>query len=216
MKVIKIIILLLFLINPILKINDAQNIPILNINTENASKIFVYDISWLDTKNTIKNEEKNKFIFTPPTLKSHKSFLNYIGFKESTNKYDTINKYGFLGKYQFGINTLKGLNINIEPKLFLSDTALQEYAMYKYLKLNKKLLYDYIKKYNNTTIIFNSDTLYITESGILAAAHLSGAGGVKKFFDKYENKIKYNVKDKLGTRLTDYLNMFSGYELAIK
>ena len=51
----------------------------------------------------------------------------------------------------------------------------------------------------------------ITESGILAAAHLAGPGNVKKFFKK-----GVEFKDGNGTKMTSYLTQFSGYELNIK
>ena len=50
--------------------------------------------------------------------------------------------------------------------------------------------------------------IYITESGILAAAHLAGPGNVKKFFRK-----GYEFKDGNGTKMTSYLERFSSYKL---
>ena len=50
--------------------------------------------------------------------------------------------------------------------------------------------------------------IYITESGILAAAHLAGQGNVKKFF-----KRGREFKDGFGTSMTSYLGNFSGYQL---
>ena len=47
-----------------------------------------------------------------------------------------------------------------------------------------------------------------TESGILAAAHLAGAGNVRKFFKK-----GYEFKDGNGTKMTSYMVQFSGYKL---
>ena len=50
--------------------------------------------------------------------------------------------------------------------------------------------------------------IYITESGVLAAAHLAGQGNVKKFF-----KRGREFKDGFGTSMTSYLDNFSGYQL---
>jgi len=36
-------------------------------------------------------------------------FLNAIGHRESSNRYDVVNKWGYMGKYQFGRKTLKNL-----------------------------------------------------------------------------------------------------------
>ena len=57
------------------------------------------------------------------------------------------------------------------------------------VKRNKWILRREIKKYSN---IFLGD-LYISESGILAAAHLSGPGFVKKFVRNIASK-DFNIK----------------------
>ena len=71
---------------------------------------------------------------------------------------------------------------------------------------NKKVLRRYIKKYNGKVI----NGILITESGILAAAHLAGAGNVRKFFRR-----GYEFKDGNGTKMTSYLKKFSNYQLDI-
>ena len=53
------------------------------------------------------------------------------------------------------------------------------------------------------------DGVRITESGILAAAHLGGAGSVKKFLKSNGNK---KCKDAYGTSVKTYLLEFAGYE----
>ena len=50
--------------------------------------------------------------------------------------------------------------------------------MQQNLIYNQKKLKRYIKKYNNTIV----NGILVTESGLLAAAHLGGAGSVKKWF----------------------------------
>ena len=52
--------------------------------------------------------------------------------------------------------------------------------------------------------------MYITESGLLAAAHLAGPGNVKLFL-----RDNTNVKDGLGTSLVNYLDYFSNYSIEI-
>ena len=76
--------------------------------------------------------------------------------------------------------------------------------MYSLLTHNKKILRRQISEYVGQTI----NGIYITESGILAAAHLAGPGNVKKFFRK-----GYEFKDGNGTKMTDYMVLFSGYKL---
>lgn len=136
--------------------------------------------------------------------KSHSDFLNAIGHRESGNRYDIVNTYGYMGRYQFGKATLKGLGYNVTQEEFLNDPELQEDAMNELLLHNRKKLRRFIDKYCFTEV----DGVVITESGILAAAHLAGQGNVKKYFRK-----GYEFKDGYGTRLTSYLKTFSGYQL---
>ena len=130
-------------------------------------------------------------------------FLEDIGFRESSNRYHIKNKYGYLGKYQFGRGTLRGLGYNVSSKQFLNNPKLQEEAMLKLLKHNRTLLQKYINKYEYKIV----RGIFITESGILAAAHLGGAGNVKKWFRGKK------FKDGFGTSLSSYMNKFSGYDL---
>ena len=133
-------------------------------------------------------------------------FLNAIAFRESSNNYSAVNKWGYMGKYQFGKKTLKNLGYDVTRKEFINSPHLQEKAMLDLLSHNKKILENYIeywdgKKINGTTI---------TESGILAAAHLAGPGNVKRFL-----KEGREFKDGNGTKLTSYLTKFSGYKINI-
>jgi len=140
-------------------------------------------------------------------IKNHNAFLDAVGFRESSGNYKAVNKFGYLGKYQFGRKTLDALGYkNVSNRNFLSDTTLQEQAMEDLLVHNKKLLRRYIKKYEGKIV----HGVYITESGILAAAHLAGAGNVRKFFRK-----GYEFRDGNGTRMTSYMKKFSGYMLDI-
>jgi len=49
----------------------------------------------------------------------------------------------------------------------------------------------------------------VTESGILAAAHLAGPGNVKKYLRSYGIN---NFADGYGTTIRYYMNKFSGYD----
>ena len=139
-------------------------------------------------------------------LKSQSACLKAIGFRESGNRYDVVNQFGYMGKYQFGKSTLKGLGIKVNKEEFLSNHVLQEQAMMLLLTHNKKKLQKYIDKYEGQYL----HGILITESGVLAAAHLAGAGNVKKFFRK-----GHEFKDGLGTSMTSYMIEFGGYLLTI-
>jgi len=142
-----------------------------------------------------------------PVVKNHSTFLDAIGFRESSNNYKAVNRFGYLGKYQFGRKTLNAIGFkDISNREFLANPSIQEKAMLVLLKKNKHTLRREIKKYVGKTI----NGIYITESGILAAAHLGGAGNVKKFFRK-----GWEFKDGNGTKMTSYMVKFANYDLKI-
>ena len=134
-------------------------------------------------------------------------FLNAIGMRESSNRYDVVNGWGYMGKYQFGKRTLKNLGYDVSKKEFLNSPHIQEMAMLDLLLHNKKILQSYIDDYSGIVV----DGTEITESGILASAHLAGPGNVKRYFKKGKQ-----FKDGNGTKLTSYLTNFSGYALNLK
>ena len=104
------------------------------------------------------------------------AFKEAVAFKESQGKYTVVNTLGYLGKYQFGRTTLERFDI-YDTKAFLKNPELQEKAFTALCSVNKWILRRDIKNSVGKTI----NGIKITESGILAAAHLSGAGNVKKF-----------------------------------
>ena len=134
-------------------------------------------------------------------------FLNAVGMRESSNRYDVVNGWGYMGKYQFGKRTLKNLGYDISKKEFLNSPHIQEMAMLDLLEHNKRILQSYINQYSGVIV----DGTKITESGILAAAHLAGPGNVKRYFKKGKQ-----FKDGNGTKLTSYLTKFSGYKLNLE
>jgi len=140
------------------------------------------------------------------SIPSHQAFLDAIGFRESGNRYDIVNSFGYMGKYQFGKSTLKGLGFDVTQEEFLNSPELQEKAMYELLKHNKKKLKRFIKKYDGQVV----HGVLVTESGILAAAHLAGQGNVKRFF-----RNGYEFKDGYGTKMTSYMEQFGGYNLNV-
>lgn len=131
-------------------------------------------------------------------------FKEAIGKKESQGKYHKINSLGYLGKYQFGVETLKSIGIT-DRNAFLKSPEIQEKAFVALLKKHKWALRRTIEKFDGQVI----NGILITESGILAAAHLGGAGSVRKFL---YSKGKYKCKDKYGSSVQHYLRVFSGYE----
>ncbi len=136
--------------------------------------------------------------------KDHQLFLNDLGHQESGNRYNIVNRYGYMGRYQFGKSTLKTLKIRCSRSKFLKDTLLQEQAMFALLKYNKKRLQKLINKFEGRTV----HGVLVTESGLLAAAHLGGQGSVKKWFRS--GKVR---RDGNGVKITTYMRKFGGYTL---
>ncbi len=131
-------------------------------------------------------------------------FKEAIGHRESESKYKKINSLGYLGKYQFGTETLKSVGVK-SSTTFLNSPELQERAFIALLAKNKWELKREIEKYDGTVL----NGIRITESGILAAAHLGGAGSVKKYF---RHEGKRNFRDAYGTSIRSYMKMFGGYD----
>jgi hypothetical protein len=143
-----------------------------------------------------------------PVIRNHNKFLDEVGFRESSNNYKAVNQFGYLGKYQFGRKTLNAIGFeDVSNYEFLSNPEIQEEAMLVLLQKNKHTLRREIKKYVGETV----NGIYITESGILAAAHLGGAGNVRKFFRK-----GYEFEDGNGTKMTSYMIRFADYNLNLK
>ena len=73
------------------------------------------------------------------------------------------------------------------------------------LSKNKWVLKDEIEKFSGKVV----GGVKVTESGILAAAHLGGAGSVKKFLNSNGTR---KCKDDYGTSVKTYMRDFGGYE----
>ena len=115
-------------------------------------------------------------------------FKEALGNKESQGKYHKINSFGYLGKYQFGSKTLESIGVT-DKQAFLKSPEIQEKAFIALLQKHKWSLQKTIQKYQGQVI----DGVMITESGILAAAHLGGAGSVRKFL---KSNGKFKCKDR--------------------
>ncbi|MEP3836687.1 MAG: peptidoglycan-binding protein LysM [Algibacter sp.] len=144
------------------------------------------------------------FEFSPYLGKSFVGFKEALAFKESGGDYSSVNTYGYLGKYQFGSETLKLIGI-YNPAKFLKSPKLQEKAFIANSARNKWILRRDIKNFVGKRI----NGIIITESGILAAAHLAGPGSVKKYLRSYGLD---NFADGYGTTVHYYMKRFSGYD----
>ncbi len=138
-----------------------------------------------------------------------KDFLGFkeaLAFKESQGRYRVVNTLGYLGKYQFGATTLERFKI-YDTDHFLRNPELQERTFVAYCKVNKWILRKDIQRSVGKVI----NGVEITESGILAAAHLSGAGNVKKYL---RTNGQHNRSDAYGSSIELYMKKFAGYDVS--
>ena len=137
---------------------------------------------------------------------SFAGFKEALGFKESQNDYKRINQFGYLGRYQFGRSTLLLLGIT-DTDEFINNPVLQEKAFIANASRNKWVLRKDIKRFNGKVI----NGVRITESGILAAAHLAGPGSVKRYL---RSGGVEGFRDAFGTSVKSYLKKFGGYDVS--
>ena len=152
----------------------------------------------------LSNPFQSAHVYFPHLGKSYVGFKEALAFKESRGNYFTVNTLGYLGKYQFGAETLKLIGI-YNPNQFLYNPELQEKAFLANAERNKWILRKDIKRFVGKSI----NGVEITESGIIAAAHLAGPGSVQKFLRSYGSN---NVSDAYGSSVRYYMKKFSGYD----
>ena len=175
-----------------------------------------YDVAGLELDYTVAIEADSEqaaedkinlelsYCVSPILGKSFVGFKEALAFKESRGNYRTVNTLGYLGKYQFGRETLKLIGI-YNTTSFLQNPELQEKAFIANAMRNKWILRRDIKRFVGKQI----DGIVVTESGILAAAHLAGPGSVKKYLRSYG---ALGFTDAYGTTVRNYMKRFSGYD----
>ena len=163
-----------------------------------STEILNYNFDVIETS---KMNTNTKFPFLE---NSYIAFKEALAFKESQGKYTTVNSLGYLGKFQFGVSTLELLGI-YNPKSFLTNPALQEKAFLANTRRNKWVLRRDIKRFVGKEI----DGIEVTESGILAAAHLAGPGNVKRYLRSLGAE---DFTDAYGTGISYYMRKFSGFD----
>jgi len=161
-------------------------------------------------------------------MKTLEDFLNDLGARESGGNYKAFNRYGYAGKYQMGEaalvdagyykkvskvynndwrGTFTGKDGIYSIQGFLNNPKAQENAQIIF----KKRQWGYLKalgadKYDGKII----NGYKITKSGMLAGAHLKGAGAVAEYL---KSGGKTNPKDAFGTSVESYMKRFAGYDV---
>lgn len=159
------------------------------------------------TEEEVANEAKDEaasLAAIPFTGKSFTGFKQALAVRESLGLYTLVNSYGYMGKYQFGKSALRAVGIR-NTAGFLKNPIQQEKAFNALLAKNKWELRNEIKKFDGKKV----GGVHITESGILAAAHLGGAGSVKNFLKSNGHN---GFRDGFGTSIKSYMTKFAGYD----
>ncbi len=157
-------------------------------------------------------------------------FLGVLATLESSGKPSAVNRHGYAGLYQMGEAALieagyykrdktpgkndwrgawTGKNGIYSLTEFLRDTPKQDQAISNH---HENLWHDIqtlnLGEYIGKTIA----GVTITESGLIAGAHLVGTRGLKRFLRSNGRSIP---KDGNGTPITKYIRTFAGYDIDV-
>jgi hypothetical protein len=129
----------------------------------------------------------------------------YKGFK---SPYHVTNEIDAWGKWQITPIARKDIKYTGTKQQFLNSKEVQKKCVIKLLKRNKVILQQHTEyeKYLGKTI----QGVKITYSGLIAAAHLAGCGGVNLFLTK-----GYNAKERSAS-VKKYLKIFANYSIENK
>lgn len=162
-------------------------------------------------------------------MKSLQQFLNDLGARESGGNYKAFNKYGYAGKYQMGEAALVDCGYYKKiPRKYNNDWSgeflgkdniysIQDFLNSPKAQENAQILFkrkqwgylravgalNYLEKVINGIII--------TPSGLLAGAHLKGAGSVIQYLKSDGDCV---LKDGFGTSIETYIKQFSDYDVS--
>ena len=162
-------------------------------------------------------------------MKTLQQFLNDLGARESGGNYKAFNKFGYVGKYQMGETALIDAGYYSKPSrkynndwsgFFLGKdgvNSIQDFLNKPNAQENAQIIFKkkqwiYLKSVgvlNYLDLIINN--IIITPSGILAGAHLKGAGGVIQYL---KSNGKNNPKDGFNTSIESYIKDFANYDVS--
>lgn len=160
------------------------------------------------------------------TKGSFADYLEALGERESTSRYDFQSALGFAGKYQFGEGALREIGYYHGDSTpahdfvggwtgrdgihslddFLNNPEVQDRAVREYHDWNWQTLTQYgLDVYAGQTL----DGQRMTLSGILGATWLVGFEGMSQFL--WSGGVSA-ADDPYGTSMLEYLNLFNGYD----
>lgn len=141
-------------------------------------------------------------------------FRERLAYFESRGRYEIYKLRGpYLGKYQFGIARLIDLELidrnrkwfpPMNKERFLKNHELQEAAFVAHVARHLDAINRRYKKWFGKTI----DDVVVTPSGLVAAAHLVGLGGLNQMLRSGTRPADAN-----GTTALQYMEWMGGYDL---
>ncbi|QGQ98823.1 hypothetical protein EHS13_30065 [Paenibacillus psychroresistens] len=219
------------------KITEARNKLVKDFHLD-AKFIDGVDFTKYDMQPNVGGVQNIKNTNTIKSTGNYDKFLELLANHESSgnkNPYSVVNQIGYLGKYQMGEAALEEAGLYIkdisskkndyigkwtdkakklgvtDKNSFLNNPEAQEIA----IKDFQKKVWEYVKKFS-PYIGTEIDGVTVTASGLLAAGHLLGSGGLiqlfggKKYFDEDVNGIPV---DDNGTPITKYMKDMGGIDL---
>lgn len=137
-------------------------------------------------------------------------FIDQLRAKESPD-WTVINEIGCMGWFQFSPATLRSMGYGyITPERFKKDPGIfppemQVSVLKELIRLNEATLKNYM-----SYIGVEINGVMITRSGLIAGAHLGGAGGVIEYLTSFGNT---NNSDMFNTSIQDYISNFQGFNI---
>lgn len=144
-------------------------------------------------------------------IKSSETWHDSLNYKKG-NPWLKINSIGAMGAYQFMPTTLRWLGYKGSFSYFLHHKEIQTKYMIRLIEFNRTVVSKQSYTYKITPINFIGDTIKgvkITMSGLIAACHLAGGGGVQRFLKGIRNATDGNATVK------SYLNKFKDYNMEV-
>lgn len=131
---------------------------------------------------------------------------------ESGQRLSAVNQIGMLGLYQFSPTTLKryGINTDADRRRFLASKKLQDSIMIEHITDLRNELATEIRRFSGV----RKNGVLITESGLLAGAHLVGVAGLKSWL--YPNQFHFAYVDGNGVPASEYVRIMAGYRINLE